>query len=966
MPSVTTKSLYTQILEIIGKKALVTTSTALDSNKSSSSSEVASFVSTATTEEVLSAVTELLANVIEPRIISGLEVTQTSVPSTSINISAGSGTAGGKYYVLANPVTITLNFNTNEPVYYINLYTTGIKLEKKQTFNGLTLAKVIIPIIGRAEAIYNDKNQAGDNAYIQSFKKYNLYGYNDRFEEDTIELLRDNIGEILADNLIGNLRLSENLKITNSSGSLEMNSDSIKMMSSAGEVVAEFDNTGTYFYDENGVEIARFAVDGASIGNISIGTNSISSKNYVSEVSGFKINDSGSAEFSDVRIRGKISSSVFEYDKVSAVGGKLLVGNASSLSEVVNPTDNTITVTDSLFAVGDILRIKEGANEEYMEVTSIASAPTYSVTRDLADTYVTNPTWNKGTAIVSTGNGTSGEITGFISLDAVSSNSPFIDILLRNTSDYDDVTTKVRLGNLSGINDAEFGALSGFGLYADNAYIKGLIQASIICGSSICGSSITAGTITGACIQSGISNPRTVFDAYGISSYDSSGRKTTEIRNGCFFGENLTLQDPCCQCNYTYLNAGGFYFHDRSGGTTPYVKRLCSGSAISGETVYLPYWESSPKIQVGIKQLTSYNPNYTVNCQTWCVYYDNLEYYENSDGTYGYRFDVNAALIKSSGAYSECIVNLSECVGVCTHSDAITTEIKLNLIASCFNIGCSSCYYYGCYYYSIQYREVGAETWECCSYVYVQNHASTAEMLTSQCVSHCFVFPCSASREFKLVPTCTVWQLSTISGIACYECCQTVTPRAFNCSCQYYHCQYVTCIFVNQSCCQLFVAPPTTVYCSYFCICNLGGLKVCSNDGIPYYYTCLTLIINSHCENIITASCFYCQRDTTDETYGRCINLNCSICVPVSASSSPTLTYCYCVWSCICSTPGESKFWYISDECLSGIHFIQCYCSVTTNYSCCVMKLYSIKDYSGEETILDCCGTINYIAVGYY
>ena len=34
---------------------------------------------------------------------------------------------------------------------------------------------------------------------------------------------------------------------------------------------------------------------------------------------------------------------------------------------------------------------------------------------------------------------------------------------------------KARLGNLSGITDSEFGAIDGYGLYSDNAYLKGSI-----------------------------------------------------------------------------------------------------------------------------------------------------------------------------------------------------------------------------------------------------------------------------------------------------------------------------------------------------------------------------------------------------------------------------------------------------------------------------------------------------------
>ncbi len=74
----------------------------------------------------------------------------------------------------------------------------------------------------------------------------------------------------------------------------------------------------------------------------------------------------------------------------------------------------------------------------------------------------------------------------YIFMDASSSDTPFIDIVLRNSATYSDVTTKVRVGNLDGIVDTDFGiSPSGFGLYTDNVFLKGSIVTSTGAGQRI-------------------------------------------------------------------------------------------------------------------------------------------------------------------------------------------------------------------------------------------------------------------------------------------------------------------------------------------------------------------------------------------------------------------------------------------------------------------------------------------------
>lgn len=240
-----------------------------------------------------------------------------------------------------------------------------------------------------------------------------------------------------------------------------------------------------------------------TIGGCVLAPTSIGSTTFVSGPlgSGWNISNTGTAEFQNVIIRGTIRTSVFEKDTISAVNGIMLVSKADVLSADMTALDaSTITISgQTTFVVNEVLRIKDGTDDEWMLVTNVASAPTYIVTRDLAGTYPanTNPAWKKGTAVVSMGVGT-GTKTGFVLLDSSSANSPYIDVYGRNSNTYSDYTLHGRFGWLQGITDADVGLATTdvWGLYTDNAYIKGVVVANTgkIGGTS--GWTIAAGSIS--------------------------------------------------------------------------------------------------------------------------------------------------------------------------------------------------------------------------------------------------------------------------------------------------------------------------------------------------------------------------------------------------------------------------------------------------------------------------------------
>lgn len=250
----------------------------------------------------------------------------------------------------------------------------------------------------------------------------------------------------------------------------------------------------TLYVGQSGISLAdKFSVTTAgalsatsgTIGGCTLGATSIGSTTFVSGPlgSGWNISNAGTVEFQNAIIRGTIRTSVFEKDTISCVNGIVLVSSADVLTTDMTAADNsTVTISgQTTFSANEVIRIKDGTDDEWMLVTGVSGAPTYVVTRDLAGSYPvnTNPIWKKGTTVVSMGVGT-GTKTGFVLLDSSSANSPYIDIYGRNSNTYTDYTLHGRFGWLKGITDTDVGlnTTDVWGLYTDNAYIKGVIVAN--------------------------------------------------------------------------------------------------------------------------------------------------------------------------------------------------------------------------------------------------------------------------------------------------------------------------------------------------------------------------------------------------------------------------------------------------------------------------------------------------------
>lgn len=219
------------------------------------------------------------------------------------------------------------------------------------------------------------------------------------------------------------------------------------------------------------------------------------SSDYVAGASGFSIS-SALFETMNIVARGILKGATFAYDVISAVGGQLIISNADTLDADMTALDSSTLTTKGIttWAVNDIILIRavatSGVQEEYMRITAIGSAPTYSVTRDLAASFAanSNPAWKKGTTVVRQGSSDGGATYsgGFLRLLGEGTNAPFYSVFARTGVAYNAVSERVRLGNLNGIGGK---SADCFGIFigdtsTDNYLIYDDVSGSLIVNGS--------------------------------------------------------------------------------------------------------------------------------------------------------------------------------------------------------------------------------------------------------------------------------------------------------------------------------------------------------------------------------------------------------------------------------------------------------------------------------------------------
>ena len=227
---------------------------------------------------------------------------------------------------------------------------------------------------------------------------------------------------------------------------------------------------------------AKVEFDSVKVADI-VQSNNISSLDFTSGPlgSGHRIKD-GNAEFQNLTVRGQFS--VFEYliQQVKTIGGKLLLSAASMKAGVVEELEDGYKCyfnTDggtimNPFIVGDqaFHQVYNGQtmSRYWRLITEVGSDYiVLSKTDCEAGSYV--PQAND--EILLLGNRTDINRMSAIILCAYDENSPYTAYYNGINSFSLEGKEVMREGNLNGIVDKDFGQLAGFGLFADNVFLKG-------------------------------------------------------------------------------------------------------------------------------------------------------------------------------------------------------------------------------------------------------------------------------------------------------------------------------------------------------------------------------------------------------------------------------------------------------------------------------------------------------------
>lgn len=212
-------------------------------------------------------------------------------------------------------------------------------------------------------------------------------------------------------------------------------------------------------------------------------SDNFASKNFTSGPlgSGHRIKD-GDAEFQNVTVRGRISAFEYLIQQVKAVGGKLLISAASMKAGVVEELEdgykcyfntdggtihNQFVVNDQAFH-----QVFNGKNQSrYWRLITEVGSDYIVLSKTDCETGSDIPKVND--EILLLGNRTDINRMSAIMISAYDENSPYTAYYSGINSFSLEGNESMREGNLTGIVDKDFGQLEGFGLFANNVFLKG-------------------------------------------------------------------------------------------------------------------------------------------------------------------------------------------------------------------------------------------------------------------------------------------------------------------------------------------------------------------------------------------------------------------------------------------------------------------------------------------------------------
>ena len=215
-------------------------------------------------------------------------------------------------------------------------------------------------------------------------------------------------------------------------------------------------------------------------------SDNFSSKNFTSGAlgSGHRIKD-GNAEFQNLTVRGQFSVFEFLIQQVKAIGGKFCVSPAAIKTVSVEETENGYKCffnTDSgtimnPFVVGDqaFHQVFDGQKmKRYWRLVTEVGADYFVLSKTDCEANSGIPEADE--EIVLLGNRTDINRQSAIMISAHDNNSPYIAFYAGINSYSFEGKEPMRTGNLNGIVDEDFGQLTGFGLYCQNVYMKGVFR----------------------------------------------------------------------------------------------------------------------------------------------------------------------------------------------------------------------------------------------------------------------------------------------------------------------------------------------------------------------------------------------------------------------------------------------------------------------------------------------------------
>ena len=197
--------------------------------------------------------------------------------------------------------------------------------------------------------------------------------------------------------------------------------------------------------------------------------------------------DKADATFDNLTVRKSMNVYELNLNKIRSGNGSYWFSDGARVVNVQNfATYWTLWVNEDLgqpFRVGDVVRCQnfDGRNIKYYtaQVTWIGGGSTllaFDIHKTTGKTGSGIP--EIGDEIVRMGNVSDTNRQGALYITSNDNNAPYLDVLDGINSSSLVNKTKVRLGRLDGITDADLGGtLSGYGLYAENAYLKGKIVA---------------------------------------------------------------------------------------------------------------------------------------------------------------------------------------------------------------------------------------------------------------------------------------------------------------------------------------------------------------------------------------------------------------------------------------------------------------------------------------------------------